>query len=293
MKKYKTAAALLTALNERLKAKASKEGIDIQRLRRQVAFDRLLLRLFNQGAGLWVLKGGYAMELRITHPRATKDIDLAVRDTRLMSHDPDEQNFLILDELREYANRDLGDFFLFQVGDPVMDLAAAPYGGARFPVTALSDGRLFVRFSLDVAVGDPVIEPLDTLIGEDWLGFAGLHSKGVPALSKEQQFAEKLHAYSLPRDGRLNSRVKDLVDMLLLIQTKSMDAVKLQEAIEATFSRRKTHTLPAELTPPPSLWQGPFAQMAQECELTTSLESKFDVVSRYYQDMLTTSITSL
>lgn len=40
----------------------------IGRLRRQVAFDRLLARLFQVGEPLglpWVLKGGYAMELRI------------------------------------------------------------------------------------------------------------------------------------------------------------------------------------------------------------------------------------
>ena len=45
-KKYQTATALLAALSDRLKQKSKKEGLDIQRLRRQVAFDRLLLRLF-------------------------------------------------------------------------------------------------------------------------------------------------------------------------------------------------------------------------------------------------------
>jgi uncharacterized membrane protein YciS (DUF1049 family) len=54
----------------------------LQRLRRQVAFDRLLARLFQAGQPLalpWVLKGGYAMELRIKAARTTKDIDLTMR----------------------------------------------------------------------------------------------------------------------------------------------------------------------------------------------------------------------
>ena len=54
-KKYQTAGALLAALSERLKKKSQKEGLDIQRLRRQVAFDRLLLRLFSKTSSPWVL----------------------------------------------------------------------------------------------------------------------------------------------------------------------------------------------------------------------------------------------
>jgi hypothetical protein len=39
----------------------------------------------------------------------------------------------------------------------------------------------------------------------------------IPIISQEQQFAEKVHAYTLPRKTP-NSRVKDLVDILLLIE---------------------------------------------------------------------------
>lgn len=222
------------------------------------------------------------MELRIANPRATKDIDLAVRDIKLMSRDPKEQSAAILSELRSQASLDLEDFFLFQIEDPVMDLEAAPYGGARFPVTVMVDGRLFVRFSLDVAVGDPLIEPLDILNGENWLEFAGLPSKGIPALSKEQQFAERLHAYTLPRDGRTNSRVKDLIDMILLIQTNSMDTIKIHEATKATWLRRRTHELPEKLAVPPEEWAGRFQQLAEECHLSMTLEGAYAVVCDFY-----------
>ena len=67
-KSYKTAGAFRTALETRLQTRAREEGTDLQRLRRQVAFDRFLARMFSKGPKAncpWVLKGGYAMELRI------------------------------------------------------------------------------------------------------------------------------------------------------------------------------------------------------------------------------------
>ena len=78
-RRYSSATALRTALEERLKQVARDEGIDLQRLRRQVAFDRFLARLFLSGQRDWVLKGGYAMELRFRRARTTKDLDFTVR----------------------------------------------------------------------------------------------------------------------------------------------------------------------------------------------------------------------
>jgi hypothetical protein len=43
-KRHSTAAAFRRALEDRVQAIAGKEGVDLQRLRRQVAFDRLLAR---------------------------------------------------------------------------------------------------------------------------------------------------------------------------------------------------------------------------------------------------------
>ena len=37
----------------------------------------------------WVLKGGYAMELRMNVARTTKDIDLAIKESKLLSKDPE------------------------------------------------------------------------------------------------------------------------------------------------------------------------------------------------------------
>jgi Nucleotidyl transferase AbiEii toxin, Type IV TA system len=78
-KTYATAGAFRRALEERLKRASLTDQIDPNRLRRQVSFDRLLARLFREESGPWVLKGGYALELRFKAARSTVDIDLTVQ----------------------------------------------------------------------------------------------------------------------------------------------------------------------------------------------------------------------
>src|ERR1017187_2418188 len=77
-KVYATAGAFRRALENRLKRIAHEEKVDVNRLRRQVAFDRLLARLFLPDQAPWVLKGGYALELIFDKARATIDIDLTL-----------------------------------------------------------------------------------------------------------------------------------------------------------------------------------------------------------------------
>ena len=282
--KYQTAEALLAALSDRLKQKSKKEGLDIQRLRRQVAFDRLLLRLFSKTLSPWVLKGGYAMELRMKNPRATKDIDLTIKDKKLFSNDLTTQNSMILRALRSFATIDLKDFFIFQIEDSIMELEGLVYGGARFPVTAQVDGRLFVRFHLDVGCDNILLEPLESIKGEDWLGFAKLHTKSIPVLSIEQHFAEKIHAYTLPRKGQLNSRVKDLIDMILLVRTKRIKTKKLREAIKQIFEHRGSHKMPDKLQAPPTEWEVPFSILAKDCLLSITLENAFKEIISFLKE---------
>src|SRR6188768_300567 len=77
-RRYATPAAFRVALETRLKAISAEEGTDLQRLRRQVSFDRLLARFFAERNAPWLLKGGYAMELRLRTARTTKDIDISL-----------------------------------------------------------------------------------------------------------------------------------------------------------------------------------------------------------------------
>ena len=268
--------ALRTALEARLLELARRTGTDLQRLRRRVAFDRLLARMFieKQDRPAWCLKGGYAIELRIETARTTKDIDLSIASREPIA--PELLHRLVDDA----ASLDLADGFVFQVGESILDLDAAPQGGSRFPVQARMAGRPFVGFHLDIGIGDDLIEPTDEIEGEGWFDFAGLPRPEFRTISREQQFAEKLHAYTRPRTDRDNSRVKDLVDLHLLMRTQ-MEPRRLRENIERTFAHRATHPIPTELAPPPESWRARFAELAAQCGIDIEIDSALKSVNEY------------
>ena len=93
-------------------------------------------------------------------------------------------------------------------------------------------------------------------------------------IGREQQFAEKIHAYTLPRNTA-NSRVKDMVDMALLIVSGGLDKQRILDALRLTFERRGTHDLPAGLVPPPADWHIPFRALAKECGLPADIDVVF------------------
>lgn len=281
---YTTAAAFRRALEERLKNRSQAEQIDINRLRRQVSFDRLLARLFRDDTAPWALKGGYALELRFKSARSTIDIDLTVQRVVEAIEGGDAVR-AIREMLQNAADVSLNDWFEYTIGPPVMDLTADPYGGARYSVETRMDGRIFARFHLDAGVGDVVIQPLETVECYDWLGFAGIAKPRVRMISREQQFAEKIHAYTLPRSSA-NSRVKDLVDLALLIGENQLDRRKTFDALRLTFERRNTHALPTTLKAPPENWQTPFEALAEECGLQTNIAGVFDSVRKFAENVL-------
>ena len=278
--KYVNAAAFRMALETRLKNKANTQDVDVQRLRKQVAFDRLLCRLFQKSNVLWILKGGYAMELRMEVARTTRDIDLSLQGMPALEINT-SSNQAIRDLLQTAAAINLQDYFTFLIGEPMMDLEGAPYGGARYPVDARMDGRTFARFHLDVGLGDKALQPLDSLQSKNWLGFANIEPGTFIMISKEQQFAEKYHAYTRPRADRPNSRVRDLIDMVLLIQSDDMDISMIQRAFSVTFSGRKTHKMPDKVPQPPDNRAGPFKAMAVECQIDTDIKAAVVMLTQF------------
>jgi len=286
-RQYRTAQALRTALETRLTDIARSQGTDIQRLRRRVAFDRFLARLFSaepKDRYPWFLKGGYAMELRIRHARATKDIDLTITATAeaggVVGYAERVRSLL-----QQASSIDLPDRFTFLVGEPMLELNAPPEGGSRYPVDATMAGRTFARFHVDVGIGDDALDPIDHIQGEGWFDFAGLPRPEFRTISREQQFAEKTHAYTLPREDRENSRVKDLVDLLLLLQT-NMEADRVRRNLRITFERRRTHAIPSELPVPPSSWETRFEVLAKECGLDAEMNRAFQALAVYFSSVV-------
>lgn len=277
--KYQTPDRFRTALLQRLHNEAIGQGKNAQRLQTAVAFDRFLARVCHLEQGQWALKGGYAMELQINGARATKDLDLTLSGKR---SDLDISDPAIIRELLQNAlAEDESDFFEFLVGEPMDDLDGAPYGGARFPITARLAGRTFAQFHVDVGAGDLILDPTQATPGRGWLDFAEIPAPVVRLISKEQQFAEKVHAYSVPRTGP-NSRVKDLVDLYLLIDSGELESDRVKETVDRTFARRATHPVPNRLEEPPGDWANKFDAYMQECGRRVKMAEAWELVAAFY-----------
>jgi Nucleotidyl transferase AbiEii toxin, Type IV TA system len=277
---YKTGAAFRQALETRLREKSLKTGLPLVRLRKIVAFDRLLARISKQPGNRWIIKGGLALEWRFgDRARTTMDIDAAL--TEQMSADR------LLDELRKAASRDLHDWFEFEVGEPSPGATGAPFGGYRFPVECLLDGRGFERFGVDVGMGDPIIEMPHLISGPDLLSFAGIRPSRVLCYPPTSQIAEKLHAYTRPHQGRESSRVKDFVDILLIASFVPVRSQALRKAIDATFQARRSHESPSSLPPPPVAWALPYSRMAHDLRLPWNrLESAAESAAAFLDPVL-------
>jgi hypothetical protein len=257
-KQYQDAIALRRVLEARLKRQSETNGVDLGRLRRRAVFDRLAARLSADPGGRWILKGGAALEFRLRdRARATKDLDLAVRATDLDGH---ALRDALLDALTEDPDE---DWFTFRVGPPV-DLApdAAGRPAWRFSVEAGLGGKPFASFRLDVAARGEEVAATERLALLGVLEFAGISARTIEAVDRRQHFAEKLHAFPRDYGDRPNTRVKDLADLVLLIETGLAPDSELHSVVRHVFNARATHPLPNVLPDPPPLWREAYPPLA-------------------------------
>jgi len=280
--RYATPEAFRAALEDRLK-NAENETVGISRLRKRVVFERLLARLTAQAAGEWVLKGGFALELRLDElARSTKDIDV---DWSLGEDDATER-------LLDAADLDVGDMFQFRLqrADPDEDLDG---GGQRWSATALLDGREFERILIDVTfAAEPIFEP-DTVTSFGLLAFAGLDQVQVRTLAIEQHLAEKVHAYTRTYAGdRPSSRVKDLIDIDVIAATTPVNSDRLRTALNALFAERATHTVPSNLPPPPQNWARTWSKLAANLPVPPTLTEGHQTAAAFLDPLLAGTIAN-
>lgn len=258
---YGSPAAFKAALEDRLR-RDSRGGLDIQRRRQLVVFTRLIARIQHAFGDATVLKGGFALEVRLDVARSTRDIDLVFRglDARL------------LERLQAAGQLDLKDFMTFEIGldndTPEITGDGVLYGGSRYRAECKLAGKLYgARFGLDVVIGGPMLGSPSLITTEPFLDFAGIPPPVVQVLPIETHLAEKLHAYTLPR-STVNTRVRDLPDMALLGTVKdSLDVERLREAFRLTFDARATHQVPPALPAPPAAWAAQYRAMAEDHDL--------------------------
>ena len=287
--KYGSPEAFRRALEKNINDTASglsgkEKQVAVARERKSVAFDALLARVKKSQYDLR-LKGAYAMAIRLlgsVKSRPTKDMDFVGRRNNGMSLNHPAVFLSIA--LEEIGQIDLGDYFTFVMNGQPKELQGSGEGSWRFQMMAKIGPRIFEKFHIDVALGDSWFDEFDEFSVKPF-SFAGMDDYSVDVITAPQHYAEKLHAFTLDRGGVVNSRVKDLVDMVIFIKF-GIDPKEVLAAAKKVFADRATHEIPAELPEPPKHWPTKYDAMARDLEINISFEDAVRLVRAFHDEML-------
>ena len=275
---YGSPAAFRRALTDKLKAIAADSRWELPQLQRQIAYDRLLERLYMVD-DQWIVKGATALLARDLGVRGTIDVDIY----RAEASDTAEV------QLRQAADRDIGDWFRFEIGPSraVADGASA----RRLPVKAFVGTTVWVGFHVDLVgtdvrmTGQPEdVPPLARVAMPD------VEQHGYRAYPLVDHIADKIAA-TFDRYGEMrapSTRYKDLVDLVAIIRGASTDAVE-QSAALASEAERRGLTLPDHFAVPVvALWEPGYRAEAERSLLPVArtLEEALAVVRPFIDPLL-------
>jgi hypothetical protein len=279
---YDTAAAFRQAIEARLNQRAREDGVEVNRVRRGFVFERIMARLEVADPGAWVVKGGMALEWRLgKRARGTRDLDLVLRGHAVPGAELRDR---LIDLLAEGRGEDQ---LRFEVG-PAQPLDV----GFRFSVKASLAGREFATVRLDVAArGDELLATERLHLPGAILSLEHLSPPEVEVAATTQHFAEKLHALTRDYGAQLNTRIRDLIDLMLLIELDLVRPAQVLTVVRHVFESRGTHDVPAELPDPPANWSEDYAQAAEATSLRAStLREAMSRLRSFWREALSPSL---
>ncbi|MBB2925560.1 nucleotidyl transferase AbiEii/AbiGii toxin family protein [Cellulomonas cellasea] len=286
---YDSGVALWAAATARAKAAAKEVGVDSGALIRRFVFERFLARVFHDPAAPWVLKGGTAVLARVNDARTTKDVDLL---GQLGSLDA------AVDALRAVAGRDLGDHFRFVItkvessaggaGQPAVD-------GCRVSIDAYCGAAKKGSFGVDLVTGS-LMTSAPEFRADPVLDLRGVEAPTMRLYPVVDHIADKLCAtqatYGAAGD-QASSRVRDLVDLVVLTSAQDIDGSALIAAVYGEWEHRGLPGVPV-FAPPPA-WERlypPLARKVPACAHATSFDDALTLVSAFLQPVLDRSAAS-
>ncbi|MFK0074613.1 nucleotidyl transferase AbiEii/AbiGii toxin family protein [Arthrobacter woluwensis] len=223
-----------SAIQAALKATAQREisegrasGHDLSQRLTQARFDRFLSRVFADGGERWMLKGGTAMLARIPDTRATRDIDLGT------SQDLDEA----IHDLTERARVDLGDHVTFTLAGLKNTGLGDNQPGVSlkkviFVATDSQTGKKIGDVSVDVAVTPAPVGTPELLEPASRLQLPKpLQSSPWRLYPLSDHIADKVRGVMSRYGESPSTRVKDLVDLVTIARTQTVNARELQLAL--------------------------------------------------------------
>ena len=223
------------SLRARLLNVAKATGTDFNLGLVRFALERLLYRLSTSAhADRFVLKGALLFTLWYDLPhRATRNADLlgvGPSDTASMAG--------VFTDIAAMAGSDAGDdAIVFDPASVRVEVIRkdAGYGGVRVTLNSqLANARCVAQ--VDVGFGDAVTPgPSDAVYPVLLDDLPAPHLRTYPVYTV---IAEKLRAVVVL--GMVNSRLKDYLDLVVMLEREALDAATLALAIAATFQRRGT-----------------------------------------------------
>ena len=256
---YGSPGAFRRALTDKLRDLASTSRWTLQQLQRQMAYDRLLERLYLVDEG-WIIKGATALLARDIGVRGTIDIDVYREAARAIAEV----------DLRRAAALDIGDWFRFELGPP---RAHADTGGVRLPVTALVGNTVWVQFHVDLVgtdlrmTGEPEdVPPLARVVMPD------VEQHGYRAYPLVDHVADKVCAV-IERHGPTEApltRFRDLVDLVAIVLAASVNAEAQIAALRSEAQRRGLRLSERFAVPDRGLWEPGYGAEAGRSLLPTA-----------------------
>jgi predicted nucleotidyltransferase component of viral defense system len=278
---YATAHALRTALEDPLHNRSTATGVSLDRLRRRVLFERIVARLQASAPGLWVLKGGMALEVRLgDEARLTKDLDLGLRS--------EVESATALHELLIEAlgvDRE-GDRFEFAAAAPqLLAFDGAGHPTWRVSVGSSLAGRNFGAFRLDVSPRPHELAVTEQIVLLNSLDFAGIPATTAEVVDVNRHAAEKLHAMCRDFGDREKTRVRDVVDIVLLAEHGLLTPARLGACVRQVWAERDGVEPPIDLPSFPESWPVRYERLAAEQKLGAgSFESASSGCGRSFDD---------
>jgi hypothetical protein len=255
--RYATPASFRRALTDRLKQATTASRWTFQQLQRQVAYDRLLERLYLVDDG-WIVKGATALLARDLGMRGSLDVDIYREVARGVGEA----------DVRQAAAPDVGDWFQFEVGTGSL----IGNNAVRLPVTAVIGATTWVAFHADLVgtdlrmTGQPEeVPPLARGVIPE------VDQRGYKAYPLVDHVADKVAAtYERHGDTRVPStRYRDLVDLVSIAVGASVRADALRTAHLSEFERRGLPIPEVFDVPDRALWVPGYAAEARRSLLKT------------------------
>jgi hypothetical protein len=252
-KAYPSPKAFRQALTDKLRFLARTSKWSLPQLQRQIAYDRLLERLYLVDEG-WVVKGATALLARDLGVRASIDVDLYRNATAEIAER----------ELRQAAALDLGDWFDFALGarSEVRDGAV----GLRVPVTASIGSAPWAQFHVDLlGAGLKMTGAPEDVPALARVAMPDVAQHGYRAYPLVDHVADKVLACfdRYGAEAAPSTRYKDLVDLVAIALAATVPAEPQLLALDSEAKRRGVHLPKLFRVPDRSLWGPGYAAEAK------------------------------